>query len=74
LQLGGKRLEAVGGKPGLAWDVEHGPASDRWVTQVVGVVDGGRYYLLLSSCPLRLKATYGGMAEKVGTNAEWRGR
>ncbi len=63
----------VGGRKGLAWDLEEGgPPSDPWIQTVVGVFEGEEYRTLTCRYPARLRGVYGPLAEAVAATVEWK--
>ncbi len=62
----------VGGRGGVLWEYEAGPASDRWVHKVVAVFDGDSYWLYRCAHPTSLKGVYGPLAEALAAKVQWK--
>lgn len=62
------RAIQVDGRPADVFEIEYGPPQDRWIGSVVVAFDGERYDAVECACPARLKAAYGGLAERVAAS------
>lgn len=72
VKLSPARPIGVGGVTGNAWDLDYGPAGDRWRINVVAVFARDRAYSILTRCPVRLDETYGRLAEKIAETVVWK--